>query len=457
MRKPQHTPAESESTRLTSSFFRQAAEPAAQEDVDQTENWAELVPQDSPAGIEELMDEPTAETAEEPAYAEEAGYVAPDDATPEAETDAPRSTATPIGMVVLVLGVGLGAASATLTGPTAEILARLAAAGLGASTLLLCGLALIAVGSIKNSLARTSAAQARRNAALERRLRQSISDQPRETAVQGTSSDFPALKVEFDRLDEKIANLTRATKLYGTPLLEISNQVAELSNRLQDVGDIDQRFQSVVAQLNSAEAISREDLSPVMRAIEAVRDKTVEVLTSLRQSAKEVIESVGKSGESLREGIRQTGSAVEDCQLEVLQSLRNTQEESRRTVTDAAERVVHAVEQRASEHKQTVTQGHTTLHQIEATLSRVQTEVQGLATSVARLGARAPAAHAHAEPRAHEPAPQAAAPQAPAQTAPQGATPAAGGDDVPAKIAGSRQAPTKNVLGAIAKLRSMRN
>lgn len=477
-RKPQPQNPEPEPSRVVSSFFRPQSNPPAPaegQELDTSSEWTGSGdPRAGQGGYEAPFEEALGDQA---AYPEEDGTEPPAE-TPAAEAGG-ESWAEPdgqggaapnyqvehgsvyadpevsgwmrvVGVLLAVAGLGLGVASIALTGPAHDLVKQLSDIGIGSRSLVVAGIALFAVGLVQRELARRAVAETRRYQGLERSLRQLA--QLGAARPQGGESPADAMRVDFDRLDEKIANLTRATKLYGTPLLEISNQVSELQNRVQDLAGMESRLGEQLAGQPTG-GPSEAAIAELQRAVEGSRDRAVEAGTLAKRAA----------------------DAVEELQFELLRVLQSGQEDLRRAIGESAERHARTLgegfEKTAKTLEQVAAARSTSpapsvdLGPLAQTLAQVQQQVASLASALARLEAR-PVAVAHAPAAAAtgtaSPASPAVTPMSPTlastespAAAPASPTPAAP-EAGPAKIAGSKQAPSKNVLGAIAKLKSMR-
>jgi hypothetical protein len=415
--------------RATSTFFRQSTEPAAPQDapLDGGQSW--LV--DEPA-YDEPQDPPVDDLSEsvEGAYED---YPASSNApSPLARSlgrtrrDTPPPAGSPLrvlGVVLLLVGIGVGAA--TLLAPPAvggalDLLGRL---GVHPGTFVVLGLALFGASSAQLRLERRLHA-ARDAEAQNREWFESVLQQLPSGHVT-TSFDAQPLHLEFQRLDEKIANLTRATKLYGTPLLEISNQVSDVSARLTDTAEIATKVAELQSAIENAERLEAKDLDPLAQAIQSTR----EVMGEATKQQRRLQESLDKAQDAIVTAI-QTG-----------------QDDLRRAIADGSAHVQREVERQATLG---ASAPPVDLGSIEDALTRIQREVQSLATSISRIESRpAPAMTPQSSLAVAAPSANAAPPAA--------ATNAAPVEGLAERIAGTTQSKNKNVLGAIAKLRSMRN
>ena len=219
------------------------------------------------------------------------------------------------------------------------------------------------------------------------------------------ATDGPELQqalLALQRQDQKINNLTKATKMYGKPLMEIAAQCAEL------VGGLGQLRE----QVERSESASRDvDLGDVPAQLAALAEAT----STLRSEA-------SAERAELKAALEQGG----DDQLQV-------------RLAEATTRIGDGIDQLRTQE----------LSGLESTLRDVQREVSSLATSVAQLQASARTGdQASSRPAA-----------ATATPAPAPAQPTTG-DAATSKSSGystgARKSGGKNVLGAIAKLKQMK-
>ena len=432
-RKSQKVQPEAEPAAIGSSFFRPASAPdSASGEPTAHEGWE---------AVEELLGEANAEyppdyedqgdpeaqpdeldAPEEPVGVDEPARPPRFEAAPPAEvSENPRSIRT-AGIVTTMVGLGLGAAMILVEGPALELLTKLAGFGLGAGSLVIGGIAMTAIGALHAEVDRRSRDAAQRARSQERWLRE-LAESLRHGGGQGEQPE--AVQAGFDRLDEKVANLTRATKLYGTPLLDISTQVGELVNRLQDLEQLGEKL-----------------------AQAAGTDIDLEAVTS-------AIGKLEKRSEETADGLRRAIAAIEDSQSEILQTMRTTHEETRRAIAEGADHVSRNLEQHVALPAATAA---TDSMQLEELVKRVQGEVQTIVAAIHRLEARPATVAAPPAPTSGPNPSDQGAPSEQSATPTHSPTPPSPtlGEDAQEKIAGPRKASNKNVLGAIAKLRSMR-
>lgn len=327
---------------------------------------------------------------------------APDGAA--AELPSKRSALTLLGWSLAVVGAALTGASVLLGAEVEQVMAPLRAAGLTPFAVVVAGMVAATLGSLRSAGDRRAAESAWRIDQLEQSLL---------TLAPGNADqigDAGHILVALQRQDEKLNNLTRATKLYGKPLAEVHEQVHEIAQSQSKI-DLD------VANLE--------------RAVHAAK-------TSVEAHVNDRIEALSRAVQQLQDSI-----AGQDAD----HGSTWTREEAREDLADAVTQVRSALKELdAGPAPQPVV-----LDGLEDAVATIQREIQALATSVARLEANRPAA------APAMPAPAASAPHP--ELSPQTPSPAGQGGvgDLAHSIAGERKATGKNVLGAIAKLKSMRS
>lgn len=212
---------------------------------------------------------------------------------------------------------------------------------------------------------------------------------------------FAAVPAHLHRLDEKISNLSRATKMYGKPLLDVANRMQEAANHLTE---IERSLDSVVEQVKSSSSRLGEDVGKLMTAVDRADPFPKEEIDKLIAASMRSTELI----EEVREEIA-------------------TKPESSGEVKASIQSMLDKLES-------------------------VQGDVKALSDRVASIRV-APAATATVAATT----PTATAAKAPAPSPQTAAAPADAPAGVANSIAGERKSKGKNVLGAIAKLKQMRN
>lgn len=364
--------------------------------------------------------------------------------------------AVPIGWALGLLGIGLGIASTAAPEAVGRLTQVLSGIGLTPFAFCLAGLIFGATGIGRSQAARRNSIQERRLNALDRTVRAIAESGPRNSGQLDDpegNRDIDRMFVALQRQDEKINNLTRATKLYGKPLIEISNQVTELTNHVQDTEPMmDEIRKALSGSIESLTTKMDELGEQVVRAMSGLK-------SSIEETQLEISDNTQRAREERQKSLDEVVTRIQDEQHKSLEDVvgriheersksldeivGRIQEDARKSLDDAMQQVHEAIS-----GLQGSTSGNDGLDDLERGISSIQREVQGLATAISRIESRPAAA---AAPRASAPAPAAAA-------APAASGAPSGGDsgEIAQKIAGARQASGKNVLGAIAKLKSMR-
>ncbi len=284
--------------------------------------------------------------------------------------------------------------------------------------------------------------------------------------------------IALQRQDEKINNLTKAIKMYGKPLMEISGQGTELTGAMthiraaveagndaakQTLGRMEKQLE---AQLEAQTAPSKDaaaiqaSLQKLHAALETIQKKAgaTPSLEPLQQQVGRLEVAVAAIGQrvednELRKSLLRLEDATQKSREDVQLLLRG--ENLQKATTQLQERLDKATG-RLSDGLTQMRDGH--LGGLESSLREIQREVSGVATTVAQIQAAVKSGGVRAPAPVTATAPAAAAAPAPAPSAPPQAAPAATGDAAgnAAYQTGTRSSTGKNVLGAIAKLKQMK-
>lgn len=348
------------------------------------------------------------ESQEEADWGEEEEVLAEGESADAMPDDRPQRSFLAIGgFTVAALGVALTGASVVL-GPSVDaVLAPLAAAGFTPFAVAVAGLITASLGSLR-------AAGERR--AAETNWRMDQLEQSLLTLSPGQSEQIDEaghILVALQRQDEKLNNLTRATKLYGKPLAEVTEQVHEIA---QGQSKLDLDVANLERAMHAATSASEAHLA--------------ERLEDLARTVRELQEAVASS-----QNTTDTKGSW-------------TREEAREDLADAVTQVRTALrELDAPAAPQPVV-----LDGLEDAVVTIQREIQSLATSLSRIESQRPTASAAPTPAEAGPATQPTISLSKTPTPSQGPV-----GDLAQSIAGERKAKGRNVLGAIAKLKSMRS
>lgn len=333
---------------------------------------------------------------------------------------------------------------------------------------------------------------------------QSLASRPQgpdpSSARDATGNELDRLLVLLQRQDEKVNNLTKAIKMYGKPMMEIANQGADAAALIGQVKTLVEAALEASRQgFGRLEALARAggnqqgDATELRAALAQMEQQLqrclagfADRLPSIERIA--VIEQVPPQLTRVEATVQALGQRLDDS--EVRKSLLRL-EDSAKVLREALQQLqqgdlVHDATQRLEQRLDSTAQRlHGGLEQLqkgnlgslETTVRDIQRELAGVATAVSQIqaavksGNRAAAAAATA---AASPAP-ATTPRTTATTTEADANPAtAVASAAPAPEAaatapsdaqagaaqnqtGTRATSGKNVLGAIARLKQMKN
>lgn len=440
---------------------------------------------------------------------------ADDDATAEAADQdddlaatAPRIvTATPapgggagiaLGVLLLLGGLGLGFGYAN-----GMISTGLQAYGLAPQTLLLLGGITVAAGLLRRSQVATA-----------RRLDLALAEQDERARQMSENLDYlvdhhgstdldkpPAQGEELQRMllhlqrqDEKVTNLTKAIKMYGKPLMEISNlsadigaMVTQLKTHLEGLleqnrqgftrvelalqaGDGDQQLlEGLQQQFGKTEARLQQQINqlgdklPRGDQLQLQLQQLTEKLPrsdQLQQQLTRVEASIQAQAQRLDDSeLRKSMLRIEDAHKQLHGSLerlvaggsaKDASQQLGQQFDSALGKLAHGLDELKNGN----------IGALETAVRDIQRELAGVATTVANIqqGIKNAPRQSTSAP-APGAAPVAAAPVAAASTG-GSASPAAaassGDGNATGYQTGTRKAPAKNVLGAIARLKQMK-
>ncbi|HZN37189.1 MAG TPA: hypothetical protein VFD82_00210 [Planctomycetota bacterium] len=472
-------------------------ESTVEPDVDPAESQqyeAENGELDEPTGLIEDADVEPEVTADE----DEAPQ-----AQPEVGTRPPSGDVA--GVVMMLLGVVLVVGSSVLIATQQDV------KGFSPQSLMLLGAVLFAASVTHR---RVVAQHSRREATevlssidnealLQITLSlQSLADAHRQGGLPLAADDLQQVNRALQRQDEKINNLTKAMKMYGKPLMEITGQGAELYSSLAVVktaveagGEAANKALARIEQQLRAHDTQKPAISPELLAsltkatakIASLEEKSDRALEPLQKqigrlestfgAALEKIEN-NDSSKRLQRIESSVGAAMEKIENndsnKRLQRIEEATKKAREDVQELlrgpdVEKVVAQLQDRLDKATARLADGiqkmrEDSIAELASQIREVQREITGLAKSVAQVQA----AVRNGAVRAEAPAPTwlgpaSAAPQptAPTPSSPPPAAPAAGAAGVTPTATGEyqtgkRATSSKNVLGAIAKLKQMK-
>ncbi len=374
---------------------------------------------------------------------------------------------TPRAGITHWLGIALATAGLALAAlpPLSSAAAACTAAGFTPGTFALIGLLLVAIAASRGSIAATAAHGAWLQA-------QQVADQAENRDVLGwlaehhertggtATGDLGEFHTGLQRLDEKVGNLTKATKMYGKPLMDLATQSADAAAALGQMRtEVDGLLEALKLGFQRLE-------ESVASATGGGGEKVAEELRRLGEKLVRV-EGVDASITRLQGQLQAGLSRFDDAEIRrSLAKLAETTAKGFERVakgegTEAATKRLEQGLDRTAQHLQKglddLQKGQMTA--LENSMRELQRETAGIATAVAGIqhaiksgGLRSAAPVA---------APAAPAPAAPVATpAPSTPAPAAASDaqtGVAQNATGERKTGARNVLGAIAKLKQMKN
>jgi len=387
------------------------------------------------------------------------------------------------GMLWIAAG-GLAIAGAILLGvlqPSLPLLERLR---LGPTPMLLVGTTLLAFGLTRRHLLAVQAqlAEAREAtqdlSSLQEGLQYLIEAQQQHGSQPVAAGDeLHHLLLASQRQDEKLNNLTKAIKMYGKPLMEIAGHSTEL------VGGIGQLRTSVdTAAESNRQAWTRlegqlqkatnwkSEFGALQAAIEAAGKARPGDDGALAATLQPLLSRLEVSVQAVAQ--RLDNPELQKSLLRLEDQTRNTGEQLTRLLAgEALQQAIGRLETHVDRVVGKVGQGLEqlragNLQAVEGGVREIQREVSGVATAIAQIQVAVkasnsrPAANAAtaeaAPPTTASPAPTPAPVAAPAVAT----TPAAAPSEASAAGAyqtGTRTSGSKNVLGAIAKLKQMKS
>lgn len=278
------------------------------------------------------------------------------------------------------------------------------------------------VGAIQQRLDDSERRREANDAALTEALDQLLENTAGHAA--DASGGHPAERalLALQRQDQKINNLTKATKMYGKPLMEIAAQGTEVASSLT-------QLQAAVEGLAARTGPSQPgaDLGEVPARLDALAD----AVSSLQAHAQ-------ADGREVKAALAQLSSQQED---------RLGEDQLQVRLAEATTRIGEGIDQLRDQD----------VAGIESSVRDVQREVSALAGAIAKLQGAAPAVAPAATATATTASSTAPTPSTPAAASPS-TTSAAG--EAPSSdggyATGERKSRGSNVLGAIAKLKQMK-
>ena len=397
---------------------------------------------------------------------------------------APTPVAVSAGGALGLFGGVLIATAGLLAPKVPAIGTALQNFGLDGGTLVLLGAVTAAAGFVRRQVGvvqqRQAEADAQRLAEVES-LQQSVQELAASHHAAGdkppAGEELQHLMMAMQRQDEKVNNLTKAIKMYGKPLMEIAAQGTEIAGGIAGVrtvvdGGTESTRQAIARLEGQLRSLGgKQDLAELQAGLgklaarlEAVANNKGQGtdLAPLQQQLGRLEVTVAAVAQRLEDSeVRKSLLRLE----EAAQKERDTMQELLRG--DQLQKVAGELQTRLDRSTKNLADGLSQLRDgnlggLESAVRDIQREVTGVATTVAQInaavknGARVAAAPAPAP--APAAAPAAAAPAAaPAAAAPTPAAAPAAAESAGGYQTGTRSSGGKNVLGAIAKLKQMKN
>jgi hypothetical protein len=384
------------------------------------------------------------------------------------------------GGKVAMFGGGLLLAAGLAMSLLPELAAKVAAYGVQPNLPFVAGTLLFTVGAMQRHASRL---QHRLDEAENRRQQEAEAlHQNLQQLVVGSAGKAPAdggdlqhMLLSMQRQDEKITNLTKAIKMYGKPLMEISGQGTELAGGLASLkalvdGGVESNRQGmsrIESQLRAPQ--NQKEFTELNGAVQklmariealAAQKGTVD-LAPLQQQVSRLEVTVAAIAQRLDDNeVRKSLLRLEEAshkERDVLQEL--LRGDSVQKASAQLQARVDSVTKGLNDGLAQLREGN--LNGLETAVRDIQREVSGVATTVAQINAAVKGGVRVANqatptpmpaPTPHEPTATAATPVAAATPSPASTA----GDSGGGYATGSRSSGGKNVLGAIAKLKQMK-
>jgi hypothetical protein len=379
--------------------------------------------QESPSG-EATSDEPAFTTAGGDAGASEAAPTA----TSLASVTAPPSRLPIVAAAVVALAgvvLMLLSAQSTSSSPFFQLLARL---GIHGSHLVLFGLLLAAFATsrrrqqaIDRRLSHLEQSTAGSGDGLQLRLEQLLGSFESRPPAEG--EELQRVMLALHRQDEKTNNLTRAIKMYGKPMIEISNQVTETGSKVAELtrhlDAMKTAFEHGLRELR-AELGKGQDPKDHIKALES----------SLDQTRKQIAGGVERL---LAATAEKPGVTAQDVEKQLDAALKQIQQSLGTATTSLTQSLSQSMAQ--------------SLQQLQQSLGRLQVAAPPSPSARVTSGPAPAPAPIHAPAHEAAPAPLPPAPPPPGETGPGG---------LAHSIAGSKTSSSSGLMSSIAKLKQLR-
>ena len=172
--------------------------------------------------------------------------------SPERATSGAAMLITGLGWLFAISGVVIGALAVGGVAGVSGVLDTVGALGLGPGMFLVTGIVLVVLGSIRTQSHQRARHDELHLGRIERALERLSTREVPTAAPSAPQTDDARIDhalLALERQDEKLANLTRATKMYGKPLIDITKQVAELADQLSELSGATAGFGELAERL----------------------------------------------------------------------------------------------------------------------------------------------------------------------------------------------------------------
>jgi hypothetical protein len=229
-----------------------------------------------------------------------------------------------LGLLLIAFGLGL-LAGWSVGGGHAGVRDFFAQMGMAPVDLILVGLLLTGLAGIWRRQRQYERKLREKDSAtseqVETQLRYLVESHAQRPDGNYSSQDLQQVLHLLQRQQEKIGNLSKATKMYGKPLLEITNQLSESGHQISEIGSrlgavkiiLEQSSNRLEMAIRTELSKSTDPTSGLKEATRATRETTKSVKALQREFSKRLTERADKLAadmEHLQKRIEDTHSAV---------------------------------------------------------------------------------------------------------------------------------------------------
>lgn len=208
-----------------------------------------------------------------------------------------------VGVAVAAAGAGLASWSAISPAAAAPVMEAIGRVGLAPVHVLLMGLLICGFCGVQSHVDRRLHSLEEENERNDAELREMVAWLVEAQEARDPTSQGPALEIAtfLQTHEDKINNLTRALKLYGKPLVEITNKMTDTHRQLGDL-------QRAVAGVQQSLEVTAESLRETVREeLQGASGEDAVVESELREvleAAKASQQALEELGDSLAEQLR---------------------------------------------------------------------------------------------------------------------------------------------------------